>query len=118
MRARRWACARATRQSAQGPGGWRTGLRAGHQAECARPGRLARGALCAPCQSRRDFGNVRKRSSGRHQARYVGPDGISRTAPNTFATEREAQRWLTPIESEILKDTWSPPEAGEIEVGE
>jgi integrase len=68
--------------------------------------------------SRRRFGNVRKRGSGRYQARYVGPDGISRTAPGTFATERDAQRWLTVVESEILRRAWTPPEAGEVELGE
>lgn len=67
---------------------------------------------------RRSFGNVRKRASGRYQARYVGPDGISRSAPGTFATEREARKWLTIIESEVLKDAWSPPEAGEVELNE
>jgi integrase len=67
---------------------------------------------------RRRFGNVRKRASGRWQARYIGPDNIERTAPHTFATEREAAKWLTVIESEIIKGERSPPEAGEVELGE
>ncbi|WP_422773650.1 tyrosine-type recombinase/integrase [Plantactinospora sp. WMMC1484] len=66
---------------------------------------------------RRRFGNVRKRASGRFQARYIGPDGIERTAPHTFATEREASRWLTLIESEIIKGDWAAPEAGEVQLG-
>src|SRR5829696_8790752 len=63
---------------------------------------------------RRRFGNVRELPSGRWQARYRGPDGISRTAPQTFARETLARRWLTLIESEIIKGDWVAPEAGEI----
>ncbi|MET7401175.1 site-specific integrase [Dactylosporangium sp. NPDC005572] len=64
-------------------------------------------------EGRRRFGNVRKRASGRWQARYVGPDGLERTAPNTFATDREAKQWLTVVESEVIKGEWVAPEAGE-----
>jgi integrase len=67
-------------------------------------------------KGRRRFGNVRKLPSGRFQARYVGPDGIERTAPSTFATERQADKWLTVVESEIIKGEWAAPEAGEIEL--
>ncbi|HET8660709.1 MAG TPA: site-specific integrase, partial [Micromonosporaceae bacterium] len=66
----------------------------------------------------RRFGNVRQRSSGRWQARYIGPDGLTRTAPHTFETERQAQRWLTVVESEIIKGEWTPPEAGAVNLGE
>ena len=45
----------------------------------------------------RRFGNIRKRSSGRWQARYIGPDGLEHTAPNTFATDREANFLDNPI---------------------
>jgi integrase len=69
-------------------------------------------------KGRRSFGNVRQRASGRWQARYVGPDGIERTAPETFASRRLAEKWLTLIESEILRDEWTPPETGEIGLGE
>ncbi|MGN9911625.1 site-specific integrase [Phytohabitans sp. LJ34] len=67
---------------------------------------------------RRRFGNVRKLPSGRHQARYLGPDGIERTAPNTFETEKQAEKWLTIVESEIIKGDWAAPEAGEVLLGE
>ncbi|MCW3815715.1 hypothetical protein ONA91_14760 [Micromonospora sp. DR5-3] len=63
---------------------------------------------------RRRFGNVRQRASGRWQARYVGPDGLTRTAPYTFATEKQAEKWLTLVESEIIRGEWVAPEAGEI----
>ncbi|HWG98658.1 MAG TPA: site-specific integrase [Pilimelia sp.] len=67
-------------------------------------------------KGRRRFGNVRQRASGRWQARYVGPDGLTRTAPHTFATERQADKWLTLVESDILKGEWVAPEAGEVEL--
>lgn len=65
---------------------------------------------------RRRFGNVRQRASGRWQARYVGPDGLTRTAPHTFATEKQAEKWLTLVESEIIRGEWVAPEAGEVEL--
>jgi integrase len=67
-----------------------------------------------PSRQRRRFGSIRKRPSGRWQARYVGPDGIERTAPQTFESERAAAKWLTLVESEILRNHWLPPEAGEV----
>ena len=65
-------------------------------------------------KNRRRFGNARELPSGRWQARYVGPDGLTRKAPHTFATERQAQQWLTVVESEIIKGSWVAPEAGEV----
>jgi hypothetical protein len=38
----------------------------------------------------RHFGNIRKRSSGRYQARYRGPDGRLRSAPYTFERRSDA----------------------------
>ncbi|WP_033344549.1 tyrosine-type recombinase/integrase [Catenuloplanes japonicus] len=61
-------------------------------------------------EGHRRFGSIRKLPSGRYQARYRGPDGIMRTAPHTFATTREAEQWLTIVESEIIKGEWQPPE--------
>ena len=65
---------------------------------------------------RRRFGNLRKRGSGRWQARYLGPDGLMHSAPHTFATEREGEQWLTLIESEIIRGQWQAPEAGEVTI--
>jgi len=42
--------------------------------------------------SRRYFGNVRKRESGRYQARYRAPDGRLRSAPHTFTRKSDAVR--------------------------
>jgi integrase len=66
---------------------------------------------------RRRFGNIRWLPSGRYQARYIGPDGIERKAPHTFETERQAGKWLTVMESEIIKGDWTAPEAGEVQLG-
>ncbi len=52
--------------------------------------------------------------SRRWRARYTGPDGKSRSAPRTFATKGEADRWLTLIHAELLRGTWTAPEAADI----
>ncbi|WP_182881728.1 tyrosine-type recombinase/integrase [Microbispora sp. H10949] len=62
--------------------------------------------------SKRRFGAVRKLPSGRYQARYRGPNGVMYPAPTTFATEREADRWLALKEAEIHRGEWSSPDAG------
>ncbi len=63
---------------------------------------------------RRRFGSVRRLSSGRYQARYLGPDGVFRPADDTFETKTEAEIWLTRKEAEILEDDSIDPDAGEI----
>ncbi|MEU3455747.1 tyrosine-type recombinase/integrase [Micromonospora sp. NPDC006766] len=70
----------------------------------------------AASKGRRRFGNVRRLPSGRFQARYIGPDGLERKAPHTFDTERQAGKWLTVVESEIIKGEWAAPESGEIKL--
>lgn len=60
---------------------------------------------------RRRFGRVRKLPSGRYQARYPGPDGLDRPAPDTFATKTDADVWLTMKEAEIRGGDWLDPEA-------
>src|SRR5665811_437517 len=59
--------------------------------------------------SRRYFGNVRKRESGRWQVRYRGPDNQLRSAPETFARKSEADRYLRLIEMRISQGEWSDP---------
>lgn len=54
------------------------------------------------------FGNVRKLPSGRFQARYAGPDGLSHAAPTTFDTKGDAETWLATIRSDIVRDSWNP----------
>lgn len=66
-------------------------------------------------KTRRYFGSVRTLPSGRHQARYQGPDGQTYTArkpdggPLTFATKGEADAWLATKHADILRGAWLPP---------
>jgi integrase len=68
--------------------------------------------------ARRRFGRVRRLPSSRYQARYPGPDGIDRPAPETFATKTDADVWLTMKEAEIRSGDWLDPEAGSVFVPE
>lgn len=56
----------------------------------------------------RGFGWVRKRSSGRYQASYVGPDGKRHYAPTTFETKMDAENWLAARRNEIRDGEWIP----------
>jgi Phage integrase, N-terminal SAM-like domain len=67
---------------------------------------------------KRRFGRVRQLGSGRWQARYPGPDGIDRPAPETFASQKDAERWLTVKEGEILKGDWINPDDGKVTLAE
>jgi integrase len=61
---------------------------------------------------KRRFGSVRTLPSGAYQARYTGPDGLTRNGPAPFDTKRAAEQWLVETEAEILKGTWIDPDAG------
>ena len=63
---------------------------------------------------RRRFERVRRLSSGRWQARYPGPDGTDRPAPQTFGTKMSADIWLTSKEAEIRSGDWIDPDAGTV----
>jgi hypothetical protein len=65
----------------------------------------------------RRFGSVRRRRSGRWQARYQGPDGLTRSAPRTFDSKRSAEQWLTLMEGRMLRGGWQPPEQSKIMFG-
>jgi integrase len=65
----------------------------------------------------RSFGNVRQLTSGRWQARYPGPDGQLRTAPNTFTSKTAAQQWLSITESQLLQGEWVDPARAAIPFG-
>lgn len=67
---------------------------------------------------KRRFGRIRKLPSGRYQARYLGPDGIDRPAPETFRTKTEAEKWLVDKEAEINRDDWINPDSGRISVAD
>ncbi|MFS8104822.1 site-specific integrase [Lentzea alba] len=65
-------------------------------------------------KGRRRFGWVRKLPSGRFQASYLGPDEKRHNAPETFATEKDADRWLVHVEGAILRSEWMDPERAKI----
>ena len=55
---------------------------------------------------RRRFGYVRKLPSGRYQASFVGPSGLRQSAPSTFKTRTDADRWLAAAEADISRGAW------------
>ncbi|KQW43020.1 hypothetical protein ASC77_22255 [Nocardioides sp. Root1257] len=59
--------------------------------------------------SRRGFGRIEKRSSGRYRAAYTGPDGLLHRAPTTFEAKIDAEAWLADRRREIINKTWNPP---------
>ena len=61
---------------------------------------------------RRQFGSVRRLSSGRWQARYWVDGGLRVAAPTSFATKADAARWLAGVETDQAKGTWVNPLAG------
>ena len=61
---------------------------------------------------RRRFGYVRRLPSGRFQASFIGPSGIRQTAPGTFRTKTDADRWLSAAEADILRGTWLNEDLG------
>jgi integrase len=63
---------------------------------------------------KRRFGRVRRLPSGRYQARYLGPDGKDRPAPDTFPSKRDAEVWLTRKEVEIRDGEWIDPDLGKV----
>ena len=54
----------------------------------------------------RQFGTLRTLPSGRIQARYLGPDGLRRSAPMTFRTKGEARTWLTLTAADMARGSW------------
>jgi hypothetical protein len=64
--------------------------------------------------NRRRFGAVRRLPSGRWPARYQGPDGLPRTAPDTFDRKTDADRWLAQCETEMAREEWTDPLASRV----
>jgi integrase len=67
---------------------------------------------------KRRFGNVRQFRSGRWQARYTGPDGLTYVAPHTFSTKTDAVVWLDVKAAEIALGEWVDPIKGRVPLGE
>jgi integrase len=61
---------------------------------------------------RRRFGHVRRLPSGRYQASFVGPSGLRQSAPGTFKTKTDADRWLAVAEADISRGTWLAEDLG------
>ena len=63
-------------------------------------------------QGRRRFGAIRRLPSGRYQVRYRTADGRDVTAPTTFETKADAGRYLSKIETDMLRGEWADPRLG------
>lgn len=61
-----------------------------------------------PAKPRSSFGSIRKLPSGRHQARYVGPDGMEHKAPFTFDGRTDAELYLAGVRTDIVRGVWKP----------
>jgi len=68
--------------------------------------------------SRRRFGSLRKLPSGRWQASLVGPSGQRQSAPHTFKTKTDADRWLASAELDISRGTWIDDGAAHVTFGD
>lgn len=58
----------------------------------------------------RGWGYVRKLPSGMWQASYLGPDGLRHTAPTTFQTKLDAEKYLSLTQGKIIEGKWKPTE--------
>lgn len=74
--------------------------------------------MTAKQSRKRTFGNVRQLPSGRYQARYLGGDGLQRSAPRTFATKADAHAYLATVQSDIVREAWKAPRHARITLGE
>ncbi|WP_369133606.1 tyrosine recombinase XerC [Modestobacter sp. I12A-02662] len=61
---------------------------------------------------RRAWGTVRRLPSGRYQARYLDGSGRQVSAPHTFATKADGDRWLAKTQTEMDSGRWIDPKAG------
>lgn len=58
---------------------------------------------------KRSFGQIDTLPSGKHRARYTGPDGHLHKAPRTYFTKDDAAGWLRGEQKLIEFNEWSPP---------
>lgn len=66
---------------------------------------------------KRAFGALRILPSGRHQARYTGPDGRTYKGDTTFETHGDAEAYLARMRSDISRETWKSPASRRVTVG-
>lgn len=68
-------------------------------------------------KKRESFGAIRRRSSGRYQASYLGPDGVRYNGPVTYSAEIDARAWLLEQRKLIERGTWQADDAARIASG-
>ena len=66
---------------------------------------------------RRHFGAIRRLPSGRYQARYLGPDGLYHTAPETFELKADAAHFLSIVEAQLARIEWRDPAWADVPLG-
>jgi integrase len=59
-------------------------------------------------QTRRSFGRIEPRPSGRYRAGYIGPDGKLYRPSSTFDSKDGAVAWLAARRAEIQLNVWAP----------
>lgn len=59
--------------------------------------------------TRRQFGSIRKLPSGRWQVRHTDAFGRTVAAPQTFATKTDAALYLSKVETDQHRGTWTDP---------
>src|SRR5215204_3859304 len=66
----------------------------------------------------RSFGTARRLPSGRWQVRYYDQAGVRHTAPRTFPSRANANRYLAQVEADLLRGAWTDPRLARITFGE
>jgi integrase len=66
----------------------------------------------------RSFGTARRLPSGRWQVRYYDQAGVRHTAPRTFPSKGDANRYLAQVEADLLRGAWTDPRLARITFGE
>ena len=66
----------------------------------------------------RSFGTTRRLPSGRWQVRYYDQAGVRHTAPRTFPSKADANRYLAQVEADLLRGAWTDPRLARITFGE
>lgn len=57
----------------------------------------------------RGFGAIKRLTSGRYHASYVGPDKQRHNAPHTFVAKMDAEAWLAQVQRVISSGEWHSP---------
>jgi integrase len=65
----------------------------------------------------RSFGTARRLPSGRWRVRYYDQAGVRHTAPRTFLSKVDANRYLAQVEADLLRGAWTDPRLARITFG-